>query len=491
MTEASHSQSPFNARILVVDDEKRIRDGIHKTLSQEGFEVDRAENGTTGLEMIGAEHFDVVLLDLMMPGISGMDVLSRIRALHPDTVVIVITGYATLEHSIEAMKKGAYDFIPKPFNPDELTMVVNRAMDYIRNLQGLATERSRTRALVNQLADGVMATDHQKRVAIANPAFLKMMGYRGGSAIGRAALEVVPHERLREMIDEALRAGVDEAAGLTCELELAPNDAGEDTVVGVRCTPFRDRLGRNLGTVTVLHDITTLKKLDKHRSAFVSMVAHEIKNPMNSVLMQLKVVLDGLAGGLQDKQEEILLRVRDKIQALVSLSSELLDLARIESGLITLERQAVDIGELLTGQVTFQGPKAASKNIRLELVSLPLLPPVLGNKHYLEVVLSNLIINAIHYTAEGGQVSLSACEEEHHVRVDVQDNGFGIAREDLQRIFERFYRVKNEKTRHIVGTGLGLAIVKSIVAAHNGVITVESEPGRGTAFHVYLPHAEH
>jgi DNA-binding NtrC family response regulator len=107
----------FRPRVLVVDDEDRIQKACHRLLTQEGCEVALADNGIKGLKMIEETHFDIVLLDLMMPGMSGMDVLTGIKARHPDTVIIVITGYATLEHSIETMKKGAFDFLSKPFSP--------------------------------------------------------------------------------------------------------------------------------------------------------------------------------------------------------------------------------------------------------------------------------------------------------------------------------------------------------------------------------------
>ena len=117
MTQKIQFENSSKYRVLVIDDEKRIRDGVKRMLTLENFEVAVAETGESGMEMIEKKHFDIVLLDLMMPGMSGLDVLPRLKTSHPSTVVIVITGYATIEHSIAAMKKGAFDFIPKPFSP--------------------------------------------------------------------------------------------------------------------------------------------------------------------------------------------------------------------------------------------------------------------------------------------------------------------------------------------------------------------------------------
>jgi two-component system phosphate regulon sensor histidine kinase PhoR len=487
MNEKTENEISFQPRILVVDDEKRIRDGCHKVLTQEGFEVDRAETGEAGIKMIEEAHYDIVLLDLKMPGLSGFDVLGNVKALHPDTVVIVITGYATVDHSIEAMKKGAFDFIPKPFSPEQLRVVVSKAIEHTRTLQDIANEKSRMRVLINQLASGVMATDNRKRVALANPAFLRMLGYRGESVVGHRTEEFIGDERLLKMIDQALSMGEQEFIELTEELDLEGKGEGEETILVARCVPFKDRLDRILGTVTVLHDITALKKMDQLKSDFVSMVAHEIRSPMNSVLAQLKVILDGLAGNVSEKQQEILGRASEKIRTLSDLSTDLLDLARIESGLVTQEKENLNIAEFLADQVAFYQAKAQAKDIRLELGPLPELPPVLANRSNMEEVLSNLITNALNYTPEGGSILVSVAKANDYLCISVKDTGIGITQEDLERIFDRFYRVKSEKTRFVTGTGLGLSIVKSIVQAHNGMVRVESDPDRGTTFYVYIP----
>ena len=145
--------------------------------------------------------------------------------------------------------------------------------------------------------------------------------------------------------------------------------------------------------------------------------------------------------------------------------------------------------ELLKDQVDFHQPKAQTKKIQIELSLLPDLPPVFANKQNMEEVLSNLIANAINYTPEGGKITVAARPEKHHLCISVSDTGIGIEKEDLNRIFDRFYRVKNEKTRYIIGTGLGLPIVKRIIDAHDGMIRVKSKPDQGSTFYVYIPFA--
>lgn len=484
MTERLPAEDKYMPRILVVDDEQRIRDACRMVLDNEGYQISTASDGDEGLAKIQDVHFDIVLLDLMLPGISGLDVLNRIHALHPDTVVIVITGYATLEHSIEAMKKGAFDFIPKPFTPDQLRIIVSKAIKYTRALQDIADEKSRLRVVVNRLSDGVMATDNQKRVVLANPAFLHMVGYHGAPVIGSTIDTFISWKPLIRLIDKTLEMPPDQFRENT--LELDRNDTG-DRVISAGSTPFRNRIGINIGTITVLHDITAMKTMDQMKSDFVSLVSHEIRSPMNSILMQLKIVLDGLAGDVTEKQREILERASGKIQNLSTMASELLDLARIESGLISQEKESLNMADLLAEQVTFHqaGAQEAGCPIHLDSINEPL--PVLANRQNMEEVLSNLIGNAIKYSPQGGRITISAIRNSASIEIRISDQGLGIPEEDLDRIFSRFYRIKNEKTRFIHGTGLGLAIVKSILEAHHGSIRVESCPGKGSTFYVHLP----
>jgi len=485
MTTATFPDQPHTPRILVIDDEPRIRDACKIVLSDRGFAVSVAADGESGLAMIKEQHYDIVLVDLMMPTISGFDVLSEIRDRHPDTAVIVITGYATLEHSIEAMKKGAFDFIPKPFTPDQLRAVVEKSLRYTTALQDIADSKSRLRVMVNRLTDGVMVTDASRRVVLANPAFLHLVGYDGEEAVGLHVEEILRDEKLLDTIDQALTMPANTFAELTSEVTFTAAEG--EKICSTRCAPFRGRTNENLGTTTVLRDITALKRMDQMKSDFVSLVSHEIRSPMNSLLMQLKIILDGLAGEVTDKQREILERASAKILNLNNLVSELLDLARIESGLIAHEKEEMDMAALLRDQLTFHGPYAEEKGIRINLNCPEQLPLIHANRQNMDEVFANLITNAIKYSPDGAQISVSAAVEGANLRLQVADTGFGIGPEDLEKIFTRFFRVKDARTREIHGTGLGLSIVKSIIESHHGNISVASEIGKGTTFTVLLP----
>lgn len=473
------------ARVLVIDDEPRIRAGCQAVLSKDGYELTLAEDATEGLAALAEAPYDIILLDLMMPKISGFDAIEQIREAYPGTVVIVITGYATLEHSVEAMKRGAFDFLPKPFTPAQLRVVVQKAVEHTRALRDIATERSRMRLLVNRLSDGVLATDTEQRLVLCNPVSCQLLSVDGPTPVGQPLGELDPPEALLDLVTRTLAEGP--LAENHAEVELSLPGEPDPRFVSLRCVPFTDRGSLVLGTLTVLADVTEQKRAEQLKNDFVSLVAHEIRSPLSSVLMQLSVLRDGLAGELTDKQGEILGRLSERVKGLVDLASELLDLSRIEAGLVADEREVTDMTPLVRDQVEQLAPLADGKQIDLS-VDLPEQEIyVTVSRRGMEEVVTNLVTNAIKYTPDGGAVTVRLTASESEVALAVRDTGYGIAPEDQDQVFRRFYRVRNADTRQIVGTGLGLPIVKRIVEVHHGRIRLQSTPGEGSTFTVYLP----
>ncbi len=488
------------ARILVVDDEQIMRDGCTRILSKEDWEVVTAENGEAGLEAIKrGSGFDVVLLDLMMPGISGMEVLEAAHQVDPNLLVIVITGYATVESAVEAMKKGAYDFIPKPFTPDELRIIVRRALERRslqremevlksereKSLRDIATEKSRIATIINCMGDGVLVCDRDSCVVLTNPAAGRMLGVQESSLIGNPLFECGVDGALTETIMGSL--GSADSVFPTISQEICPKGGSTPTFLRAHTAPVKNDLGETLGAVTVLQDITSLKELDRMKSDFVAMVSHELRSPVASIHQQLSVMLEGISGDLTERQLRMLKRAKERANGLLDLINDLLDLSKIEAGMVVQYKEPLQLEELLGKVHEAMLPEADAKRLKLQLHVKPPLQSVQGDRNNLEGVFTNLVSNAIKYTPEGGEISIRVTGEGENVKVDVSDSGIGISKEDLSRIFERFYRVKSEKTRQIVGTGLGLSIVKHIVEAHLGKISVESEEGGGSTFTVVLP----
>ena len=373
------------AKILVIDDEKGIREGCGRALEPQGFEVFKAATLQEGLEWVQRQNFDLVLLDVMLPDGRGVTLLEPIHAQDPDTVCIIITGYATVELAVEAIKLGAYDFIAKPFTADQLLLTVNQGVEK------------------------------------------------------------------RQLSLEAKRLGQIEQQA--AELARAKAD---------------------------------MERLDQQKSAFMTTVAHELRSPIGGAQSLLRTILRGLAGELNDQQRQMLQRVETRLDTLLELVNDLLDLAASK----TLESDqplvSVALAPLVQKVVEVYAVEAQAKGVQLKLDAPEQTSPVWGTPDGLERVFSNLVGNAIKYTPEGGQVSVTLREEAGQVEVVVADSGLGIPEADLPHLFEEFFRAKNAKRSGITGTGLGLSIVKQLVDRFEGQIQVESREGQGSTFTVNL-----
>ena len=228
--------------------------------------------------------------------------------------------------------------------------------------------------------------------------------------------------------------------------------------------------------------------MDRLKSEFVSKVSHELRSPLSTIHEQLATVIGDLVDRAPPQDQHILTRAKEKTKGLISLINDLLDMSRIDEGLICREPRPVVLEELLRGIVDFMESKAQARHqtLSLHLPESPL-PEIQADPLALESIFGNLIGNAITYTPENGAVRVEADVTGVSIRVRVADNGLGIEEKHLGRIFERFYRVKDERTRYITGTGLGLSIVKGLLDAMGGMIEVQSTPGEGSIFTVLLP----
>jgi PAS domain S-box-containing protein len=485
----------YQPLILVLDDEHVMREGCARICQSLGCEALSAEGGKEGLRVLQEKPIDVMLLDLMMPGISGMEVLEHVREHHPELIVIVITGYATVELAVEAMKKGAYDFISKPFSPDQLRLVVNRALERrrlhremallrqerARSLRDVAEEQSRLRTIIHSMADGVMVTDLEAVVVLHNPPAQRLLDCEEGTLIHRPMEEIAPPE-----VAQMVRRLLEEPPGTARSMELAIKGVGEIRVHGSLVYLSEDEV---MGTVTVLQDISPLKELDRMKSDFVAMVSHELRSPLSAIQQQLSVISGGMVGAVTEKQGSLLDRAQKRVQGLLDLIGDLLNLSRIEAGVIVERREPIQLEPLVERVVDYHKEQAQQKGLSLVDGPFPPQPAVVGDVGALEEVITNLLSNAIAYTDPGGEIRVACGKRGSYVCVEVMDTGIGIPKEVIAKIFDRFYRVKDERTRQVVGTGLGLPIVKGIVEAHLGAVEVESEVGKGSTFRVLLPTA--
>ena len=485
------------ANILVVDDEMGIREGCKRALSEEGYAVDGAEDGQAGLQKVTQNDYDLVLVDLMMPGIGGMDLIKKIHHMDPEIITVVITGNATIETAVEATKLGAYDYLPKPFSPEALSAVVKRGLEkrilsleakklYAERTQKmleLVNERSRMRTIIGCMADGVLVANLEGRLVLWNASSVKMLKSKGFDIAGEPLEYYISNKPLIAAIKDVLDSEDKDFSMVSHEIPVQD----QKVILMANIAPVRDEDGKILGAVTVLRDITTLKEINKIKSQFVSMVAHELRAPMAAIKGWLEVVLSGEAGGDAEQKKKWLLRAMDRSDSLLALVDDLLVINRMETGKIAQKMESVKIDDIINKIIEFLKPDAEKRKVSIRAKLPEELPSIQADVRDMEKLFTNLISNAIKYNRKDGSVSIEGEMEGSFIRYNVKDTGIGISAEHLSRIFDDFYRADEERTKKIPGTGLGLTIAKKIVNSHFGRLEVESEPEKGSVFSVYLP----
>ncbi len=483
-----------DTQILVVDDERPIRDGCHRVLTDRGFSVISAENGQVALDILADQGISIVLLDLKMPIMSGEEVLEIAREKYPHIPIVIITGHGTVDTAVECMKKGAYDFITKPFQIEEFLATVNRAVEKrkleekasqlreenIKNLYDLNLEKSRIKTIMNHMANGVMVTNRNMEVVLHNAALMRLLEVPREIENPVPATKIIKDEGLLDTLNRISHDQEAQEGSFSQEIEMGK------TFLRAISAPVRGPDADIVGAVTVLENITAFKQLDQMKSDFVNMVAHELRSPLVSIRQLNSVLLEGLAGPLGEKQLDYIDRGAKKIDSLLNLINDLLDVAKIEAGKYIQHRVPIDLRSVIEEIVALFVARAESQNVKITC-SFKDMKPVQADPKNMEEVFNNLISNAVNYSPEGGEVSITAQGLGEYIEIKVRDTGIGISPEELPKIFDKFYRVKNPKTRKVMGTGLGLSIVRGVIEAHQGNIDVESIVDQGTTFRILLP----
>ncbi len=370
--------------VLVIDDEQDLREMLSFTLMNEGYNVLTAANGKLGVEKAEKEDVDVIISDIKMPEMDGITVLGKVKEMKPGIEVIMATGFGTMETAIESLRKGAFDFIHKPYNIDQLIALIIKACE--------------TKKLKSQ--------------------------------------------------------------------------------------------------------VISLQQMDKLKDEFLSIVSHELKTPLASISGAIQLLMDDegvdeetlIKNNSQENQKllKMISRNADKIRKLID---NLLDFAKMESGFWELKITDIKMPEIMDDIPVTVKPVASLKNIEVVMGT-----SLSGQKYDCEKLLFkgdmdqigrvvvNFVTNAVKYTPENGKVCVWAEKSENDIKVVVEDNGKGIAAENLQKVFDKFYRVDQHLKKLEAGFGLGLAICKKIIELHKGKLWAESDGlGKGSRFIFTIP----
>jgi two-component system phosphate regulon sensor histidine kinase PhoR len=380
-----------------------------------------------------------------------------------------LTGITSAARAIAA---GAPPRFPHSGIPD-IDGLVQALRDMHRQLgerfDALRRERAESAALVDAMVEGVLATDARGRVVTANPAARRLLGYGADDSLPDLP-ELFRIKAARETVATAL-AGT---AVADREFEMG------DRVLLLNARPLPSG-----GAVLVLHDLTDLRRLEAVRRDFVANVSHELKTPLTSIVGYTETLLADRPD--DETAARFLETIRSNAARMQRLVDDLLDLARLEAGRWHPERDQLDVAAVARDVWAALGERSARCGIRLEVVPAADAPAISADPHAMRQVLTNLLDNSLRHTQPGGQVAVRTRREDDGIVLSVADDGSGIAREHLDRIFERFYRADPSRSREHGGTGLGLAIVKHLVEAHGGRVWAESTPRRGTTVYAWFP----
>jgi len=437
--------SENKGKILVVDDEMGMRLGIQRILEMHGFVVDIAENGNEGVEKGTAFEYDIYLIDLKMPDLDGTQVLREIKLVYPEAICVIVTAFASIDSAVKTTQMGAYQYIPKPFEPEDLMHVIkigmekrqlildNRRMKEEREarLMEISIEQSRIKTIISALDDGIVVVNRVGEIALFNKRLLKLLQINQNIKIGDSANSALPSE-LTEQINKLLTTD-NELRAIKQEIVIEP--PAELVVMANTTVIMAENESEPLGLVSVVRDITELKKIDILKSQFINMAAHELKAPLSAVQGYLELIVDKSLGDNQELYDQYAGRSLDRTKALVSLINDLLNISRMEAGTIRREITKLKMSELIQDRLDYFESAIQEKGIQINCNFDDVCQFEADRAEMLRVI-GQLLDNAIKYNKENGHININVACSGHYVETSIQDTGIGLQPEEKDRLFE-------------------------------------------------------
>jgi len=521
-------------KVLIIDDDARMRELLVDCLAPLGCDVTPASSGQQALELIETAQFNVALLDLMLPDIDGMKVFRHIREQRPEVEVIVLTGYASLESAIEALRIGAYDYVTKPFDARTIQSTVRRAVEKHRFSLRLTALNRATQAMIATLdPDEVLrlaiaeartmldaettaiflldpASDELRLAASAGAAAASPIGTRipaDAGVVGWVVKNAQPalvsdiQNDPRCLDDQAsVLASTDTHSLLVVPLKYREIVIGAIEALNKAGGDFdehdRELLGTLAGSTAIAIENARLYQAERELRKLVEQsqmqlvqteklaatgrlaasLAHEINNPLQAIHNSLQLMLSFQLEAAE--QQEYLKIADEEIERLMHLVASILEFARPPQR----EMRAANLNDVAERVLALAGKYLQHRRVAIKRALSPDLPPIVVAPDELEQVFINLVLNAVDAMPAGGTLQVASWQaEDSRLAVAFSDTGHGIPPEDLKRVFEPFFSTRED------GTGLGLTVSHNVIERHGGEIAVESSVGQGTTFTVWLP----
>ncbi len=498
-------------RLLLVDDEEGIRKVLGLSLKDEGYRVDTAEDGGRALSLFEENEYGMVITDIKMPGMDGLQLLREIKRRRPDTEVIIITGHGEMSSAIEALKLEASDFITKPINPDALTVALQRAEEriqireklrqYTENLEQMVEEKTARinhmyefqKNLIENAQEGILAIDVEGKVLVVNRYMEELTGIPQKEIEQRSLQDVFPENVFHEL--ETRIGNLRQDNGRTFLMDEAGILSWEGTPIPVQISAtLLFEQGRYVGLLINAHDLRQMKKMQKELveserlaavGQTVAALAHTIKNILGGLRGGIYVVDKGMELNNSEYLSQGWEMVKRNVDRIKNMVVDLLAYARErepEFSLLDPHEPAEEVFNLFDASAREQGVWLV-KNWDTTL------PKVSIDPNGIHACLSNIVTNAIEACCDPKAPERAKCvaietgrDEKGYLLYRVTDNGCGMDHETRKKLFHRFF-----STKGFGGTGLGLIVTEKIIREHGGSMEVSSEAGKGTTVILKIP----
>jgi PAS domain S-box-containing protein len=504
--------SEFN-KLLLIDDEPDILRVLSMSLRADGYDVVTAENGSAGLTAFEKEDPDIVITDIKMPGMGGIEVLGKIKEREPDAEVIIITGHGDIDNAIEALKFGASDYINKPIRDEALSIALQRATEkleikrqlkeYTINLEKKvadATREIRRRSefqgkLIRSSNDGIVATDKELNIVIYNPEAEKIFGYSQSEVMENMRATDLYTAEMGDTLQEAM-AGRNQTKDYPWREMVIKSKSGEKIPVRFSGTILEEK-GRKMGSVAFFQDLREIKRLEMElvRSERLAAIGQTVAGLAHGI----KNILHGLKGGsylvdlgIKKNNTEKLKTGWDMIKRNIGRTSNLVMDLLSYSKEREPEYEPCSPNEIANDVCELLAERAKENEIEIVKVFDASIKEISMDPRTIHEVLLNLMSNAIDAclfdedTSKSWRIRLKTTHEDgKRIRFEVEDNGAGMNEEVQQKLFTSFFSTKGHR-----GTGLGLMVTRKLIEEHHGTIEVKSQVNKGTTFSMQLPYKE-
>ena len=486
---------PEEIGILIVDDEASVRDSLYQWFTADGYRVDTAEDATGALKKIQDSPWDIILLDIRMPGMDGIELQKRIKQIDANIVTIIITAHASVETAVQALKEGAFDYVTKPIDPDDLGRLVRNAAEKRRLVtENIQLRRQIEEKLIESSIDGVVVADREGTIIVFNKGAEDMLDYRADEMVGKMNIRSIYPPGVAEEVALKLRSEDFGGRGKRSSFPLLlRRKDGELIESEFSASVVYDEEGNESVTVGVFKDMREKRGIERElrntREALLqseklaamgrltSQIAHELNNPIYGIMNTLELLKTVVP---PDSKRRTLLEL--SLAETVRLSEMLrnmLSFSRPEEE----KRVPVKINDLIEGILLVMEKQMREANVRVTTSFSGEIPEIAASANQIRQVMLNVIKNAKESMPSGGTLFVRTMLSDGYVSIIVRDSGVGIPGALKDKIFEAFFTTK-QKVR---GAGLGLSVCYGIVKGHGGEINVESEVGKGTTFIISLP----